>query len=207
MNKKTTGILAGTAGAALLIGGGTFALWSDSADVAGGTITTGNLDIAAIADETEWVDASADRLDKGHVIDVAEWKAVPGDVATGEFYFSAALEGDNLVADLTSTVADASAAWYTVESVASYTTDGTTWVPFAGDVQSFTSEDNVNNVPALPELPAAVGTDANVKVTVKVTVLAGAPNVNQVNTNSTINLGAIAVGLEQTRDAGTGAGF
>ena len=33
MQKKTTGVLAGVAGAALLMGGTTFALWSDSAEI------------------------------------------------------------------------------------------------------------------------------------------------------------------------------
>lgn len=43
MKKKTTGIIAGAAGAALLMGGSTFALWSDSVDVPDSTITSGNL--------------------------------------------------------------------------------------------------------------------------------------------------------------------
>ena len=68
MNKKTTGILAGTAGAALLIGGGTFALWNDAANVGGGTITTGNLDIQEIEGGWSWVDLSEDRSDAGHEI-------------------------------------------------------------------------------------------------------------------------------------------
>ncbi|WP_410602946.1 TasA family protein, partial [Bacillus sp. SIMBA_008] len=47
MNKKLTGIVAGAAGAALLLSGGTYALWYDSAEAPGGTITAGNLDVAA----------------------------------------------------------------------------------------------------------------------------------------------------------------
>ena len=48
MNNKTKGLVAGLAGAAVLAGGSTFALWSDSDSVDGGAITAGNLDVAAI---------------------------------------------------------------------------------------------------------------------------------------------------------------
>ena len=62
MNKKTKGTLAGIAGAALLLGaGGTFALWSDTADVDGGAFRSGNLDVQA--DGPRWYDVSPDRDD------------------------------------------------------------------------------------------------------------------------------------------------
>lgn len=104
MNRKTTGILAGAAGAALLIGGGTFALWSDSVDVDGATITTGNLDIEAAGEGWTWYDSSpqlaAEVASFGPEIDIDSFRLVPGDTLTGVIEFKAALEGDNLKATL-----------------------------------------------------------------------------------------------------------
>jgi len=74
MNKKTKGIVAGAAGAALLLGaGGTFALWSDAEHVPGGTITAGTLDIKAT--ETQWYDVSPDRQDAQDIGVPFQWDA------------------------------------------------------------------------------------------------------------------------------------
>lgn len=136
MSKKTTGIIAGAAGAALLIGGGTFALWSDSASINNNTLTTGNLDIVAAACATDaanvvWTDQSPNRSDLGHAITASTWRGVPGDVIQGEFCFSGALEGDNLVAQL-APVAPTSPTddWYTVSSKTQILV-GTTWTDLA----------------------------------------------------------------------------
>jgi len=62
MNTKTKGIVAGVAGAALLLGaGGTFALWHDEGQVAGGVIRAGHLKV--VAEDTRWFDVSPDRGD------------------------------------------------------------------------------------------------------------------------------------------------
>ncbi|MFE5341431.1 SipW-dependent-type signal peptide-containing protein [Isoptericola sp. NPDC056578] len=62
MNTRTKGIVAGVAGAALLLGaGGTFALWHDQGQVAGGVIRAGHLKVQA--EETQWFDVSPDRGD------------------------------------------------------------------------------------------------------------------------------------------------
>ncbi|MDR0284601.1 MAG: SipW-dependent-type signal peptide-containing protein [Propionibacteriaceae bacterium] len=45
--KRRNAVIAGVAGAALLLGGSTYALWSASDSIAGGSITAGNLDIKA----------------------------------------------------------------------------------------------------------------------------------------------------------------
>ena len=100
MRNKTKGVIAGVAGLALLSGGVTYSLWSDSATVPGGTITNGNLDVAAIG-ALAWVDVSPDRADAGHAItDLATWRMVPGDIIEGTQGIGVALEGDNLVATL-----------------------------------------------------------------------------------------------------------
>ncbi|QCB93858.1 alternate-type signal peptide domain-containing protein [Cellulomonas shaoxiangyii] len=99
MKNRTKGAVAGVAGVALLAGGTTFALWSDSDDLDGGTITNGNLDVAAL--QTTWKDVSYDRADSPHDIDLATWQMVPGDTIEGTQGFDVALDGDNLVANLT----------------------------------------------------------------------------------------------------------
>lgn len=109
MNSRTKGIIAGTAGIALLAGGATFATWSDSAVAAGGTIESGKLAVA-ITNAPQWFDVSADRTDgtattevtrlAGHPIAPASWKMVPGDTAEATFAFDVQVEGDNLAARL-----------------------------------------------------------------------------------------------------------
>lgn len=100
MKNKTKGVIAGLAGLALLSGGATFALWTDTASLTGGTITNGNLDVAAIG-TLAWRDVSTDRTDGPHAItNLATWRMVPGDVIEGTQGLGVALEGDNLVASL-----------------------------------------------------------------------------------------------------------
>ena len=111
MNNRTKGVIAGIAGLALLTGGTTFALWSDTTGaIAGGTIINGNLDVAAVT-PIAWYDTSADRTDKAstspvsgvaaHAItDLTTWKMVPGDTVEGNLGLEVALSGDNLVANL-----------------------------------------------------------------------------------------------------------
>ena len=59
--KRAVAVLAVAAGAALLIGGSTYALWSQTADMNGGTITSG--DLRLVAGEVSSFDVSADRAD------------------------------------------------------------------------------------------------------------------------------------------------
>lgn len=112
--KRRKGMIWLAGGAALAVaavGGGTFALWSDSAAFDGGTITAGDLDLASTA-PTAFYDVSADRTDAtttikgtdgtqaGHTIDDASWRIVPGDKVAAAFSAGVTLEGDNLVAKL-----------------------------------------------------------------------------------------------------------
>lgn len=98
MNKKLTGLVAGAAGGALLLSGATYALWSDDGTVDGGTITSGNLDVAVL--DGQWTDESADRSDQGHAIDLTDFRIVPGDTIQGSFGVDVGLEGDNMLAEL-----------------------------------------------------------------------------------------------------------
>ena len=59
--KRATAVLAVAAGAALLIGGSTYALWSQTANMNGGMITSGDLQL--LAGDVSSFDVSADRVD------------------------------------------------------------------------------------------------------------------------------------------------
>ncbi|MFZ5849581.1 MAG: alternate-type signal peptide domain-containing protein [Actinomycetota bacterium] len=74
MNKMITGAIAGTAGIALLAGGfGTYAVWSDDADIKAGTIQTGTLTVSSEGTRS-WFD-----VNKNAAWDIDNDKMVPGD--------------------------------------------------------------------------------------------------------------------------------
>lgn len=95
MKKSTAGIVAAVAGGALLLGGSTFALWSDSAKEEGGKITAGNLDVNLVS--TNWQDVSGTTA---KTINLDTFKIVPGDTIKGSFEVDLALQGDNLNTEL-----------------------------------------------------------------------------------------------------------
>jgi len=118
--KRRKAIIAGAAGVALLLGGSTYALWTDSANLAGGQITAGDLSISA--GDFAAYDISSDRIDsvtgpeivagtgiKGHTITLtadgaevadSDWRIVPGDQAALVYPYTITLVGDNLLANL-----------------------------------------------------------------------------------------------------------
>jgi len=127
--KRRNAVIAAATGALLLVGGSTYALWSATDGAAGGSITAGNLDLAAIAsnawdvssdrtDQTDTVTTEASAADsvtaialtgapQGHAIaDLADWQIVPGDTVALTFPYKLTLLGDNLVASLTMAGAD-----------------------------------------------------------------------------------------------------
>ena len=211
MNKKTTGLVAGAAGAALLMGGATFALWSDSANVEGGRITAGNLDVEAVA--PVWNDVSADRSEGAHVIDLDTFRIVPGDTIEGKFGFRAALEGDNMVAELSLADLDGYGNPAFVAALASEATyevyvDGE--IVDHGDITDaesifLASEDNTQNRPELPALPADLPADANVELVVFVTFPDEIAERDLVEASA--KLKDFRVTLTQSRDAGVGGGY
>lgn len=207
MNKKLTGIVAGAAGAALLLTGGTYALWNDSAEAPGGTITAGNLEVAAVG-EAAWTDQSADRTDQGHVIDLTAFKIVPGDTIAGSFGFDLGLQGDNMVASLSVTgqgltgdLADGLEATYTVKQ-------GTTVIGTStGDLSTgvavqLASADNANNAAGLPTVDTAL--DGTADLTLEVTVTFDPATSNRDLTQLTAALAGASATLEQVRTAAPG---
>ncbi len=98
---------------AALLGGSTFALWSASGDLTGGTVVAGDLDLSLKS--SAFFDVSADRADvvqnpitsgvkiTGHTVDLAKWRIVPGDKVAMVHTVDVTLEGDNMVAALSVT--------------------------------------------------------------------------------------------------------
>jgi alternate signal-mediated exported protein len=99
MHKPLKGAIAlGAAGLLLLGGAGTYALWSDSVDLAGGTISSGQLEFV---DTTAGVWRDASDGTPGVVIpDIAQFVIVPGDVLTYSLSTTLRASGDNLEATL-----------------------------------------------------------------------------------------------------------
>ncbi|MDR1768914.1 MAG: alternate-type signal peptide domain-containing protein [Propionibacteriaceae bacterium] len=132
-NRRLKGLIAGAAGAILLIGGSTYALWSSSGGLNGGTITAGSLGLTA-GTPSKLYDVSSDRLDStgdpgtgtdlstavgdclpsetyyGHEADLSDWNIVPGDSILEVFPFKGHLKGDNLVAKLSANFTGATSA-------------------------------------------------------------------------------------------------
>jgi alternate signal-mediated exported protein len=116
-NTKVKGLLVGLAGAALLLGGSTYALWSAEDTQNGGAIVAGDLGLTKVS-TTGLYDVSTDRLDSstdlstlasclpastytGHAAEVGSWNIVPGDSVVQVLGYKAHLKGDNLVAKMT----------------------------------------------------------------------------------------------------------
>ncbi|MCL2466360.1 MAG: SipW-dependent-type signal peptide-containing protein [Micrococcales bacterium] len=99
---------------AALLAGGTFALWSASLGLDGGTITAGDLNLE-LSDDPMYYDVSADRTDgqenevvdgvTGHEVDDT-WLMVPGDTVAVVYEVEVTLTGDNMVAELSLDIDD-----------------------------------------------------------------------------------------------------
>ena len=118
MNKKTKGLVAGIAGAAILAGSaGTFALWRVSDDLGDSLVNTGRMTVTA--GSGQWTDQSVVVMDRGadstgklisnpghqpngtfFGIELGNDKLVPGDIWVGRFPVTETLEGTNIAAEL-----------------------------------------------------------------------------------------------------------
>lgn len=100
MKNTTKGFLAGAAGLGLILGGSTFALWTDTEGLGSNTtLTAGNLAVGVV--NSEWRDISHDRWDRGHPIkNIEKFRIIPGDKIQAKYGVSVGLEGDNMVAKL-----------------------------------------------------------------------------------------------------------
>jgi alternate signal-mediated exported protein len=99
MHRPVKGAIAlGVAGLLLLGGAGTYALWSDSVDLAGGTINSGQLEFVNTT-TGEWRDIS-DGTPGDPITDISGFRIVPGDVLTYSLSTTLRASGDNLEATL-----------------------------------------------------------------------------------------------------------
>lgn len=99
MNKKTKGAIAAGAAALLLAGGaGSFALWSDTESITGGTITAGKLQFVENSTSGTWY---KDAATAGNEVDLVDFRVVPGDTLVYKATTQFIAEGDNLDATLT----------------------------------------------------------------------------------------------------------
>lgn len=96
MKNSTKGFVAGAAGIGLLLGASTFALWSDSRDVNGGEIASGNLAVE-VSDPT-WQDVSVPGAETD--INLENFQIVPGDKLQGTYNVKVDLAGTNMAAHL-----------------------------------------------------------------------------------------------------------
>ncbi len=92
MNKLTKGAIAAAAGVVLLLGGGgTLAYWNASTSVGAGTIQSGNLAVAPVTPSNAvWKSGTT-------TINLANFRAVPGDTLTFTQDISITASGNNLL--------------------------------------------------------------------------------------------------------------
>lgn len=231
-SRRRIGILAGVAGGLLLLGGTTFALWSDSAFQPGGTIETGNLDVEPAGATTYW-DTSADRTDAtattpitaldAHAIpSLAAYSIVPGDTLEADYGFAVALEGDNLVAEVNLTLAGGAAPPTGVSFAAQvWYLDGATWTavgtpapvtpgvttPIAlGNFQAANQLDGTVDAGDIPIIALAEvpATGATPNLAVVVTATFDAATTGRTSTLTSTALGDVTVTVDQTREPGVG---
>jgi alternate signal-mediated exported protein len=94
MKKMTKGALVTGLGVALLLGGGgTLAVWNDSAASTPGAIVAGDLDLQA--GTAIWKDS------KGETVDIASYRVVPGETLTYTQDLGITLVGNKIQAEVT----------------------------------------------------------------------------------------------------------
>ena len=102
MNKTIKGSVAGATGVALLLGGfGTYALWSDSEDYAGGSVASGVLDVKPVTGTAVWQEISGDVGANPQAWAPATDKMVPGDEVELTQPLDVEASGKNLKVKLT----------------------------------------------------------------------------------------------------------
>ncbi len=173
MNRKTKGAIAVGAGAILLLGGlGSYALWSDKEDVAGGAITTGDFGLNCPAGT--WTDVSGDV--PVVTIDPASDLMVPGDTWKYDTDCTVTATGKNMKAELS------------VTGIGSGSTSPAT---------PYVTTTTVVGSGSPPNTPVTVSDGQVLPVTVTVAFSAATPNTDF--TNGTINVSGMKIELNQVR--------
>ncbi|SDS84600.1 alternate-type signal peptide domain-containing protein [Microlunatus soli] len=150
MRKTAKGAIAAAAAAVLLVGGaGSLAYWTDSANVDGGTVNSGHLQL--LTDDTN-PGCSAWTLDGGDPFDPATSLLVPGDTVTETCTFTLDAEGDHMEGTVEASAANVSgdladALEVTVSGITLNGTAATTFTE-ANDGQTLGVNVAVNFLPA-----------------------------------------------------------
>ena len=157
MKKLTKATIAGALGVVLLAGGTTFALWSDSATVNGGSVKSGTLALTPNGTPA-WTD-----LSDGSPIDIASFLIVPGDTIEYTASFVVDASGTNLTATLD--VSDPVAATGDADLLANTTvtqsfTDATGATVVDGAITSANDGDEINVTVTIAFDEATSGTTA-----------------------------------------------
>ncbi|OZD04133.1 alternate-type signal peptide domain-containing protein [Rhodococcus sp. 05-2254-5] len=177
MNKATKGALAAAAAGVLLLGGaGSYALWSDSETVDGGTVTAGILDIAP-GTSTGWRDISAGAPGTP-IPSIASFRMVPGDILQYDATFVVTATGNNLTATLTA------------DPLTAVRYDGTSGLTAVNAPVVVTNSTGSNTI---------TSAQAGQTITVSAKVTFDRETANQVGQNGTINLSTFKLNLQQTR--------
>jgi alternate signal-mediated exported protein len=112
-SRRLKGLVAGAAGIALLLGGSTFAMWSDSDTDTAGTIKHGTLDVTGNGTVTAYdlrVAGAAKAVTKENVTKIADlgkYLAVPGDQIEVGMPVTVTATGDNMEFNMTLAVSAA----------------------------------------------------------------------------------------------------
>lgn len=178
--KKVTkaAVAAGAAGALLLGGAGTFALWNGSGEVDAGSVSTGHLNLN-VSPAGTWADISTDAVSASFV--PATDKLVPGDTVTYTQTVSIDADGKNLKGTL----------------VVGDLVDGTTPLPSGVSVGVVPAVDPLNADLSVDESTVTFAKPGSYDVDVTVTV-AFAKNETE-STDQTIDLGKLTLSLNQVR--------
>lgn len=181
------GVIVGAIGLAVLIGGGTFALWSDAIDLPGGTINSGELHLAAEEDDAAWREGPC--AGTGETIDDIEAYLIsPGDAVC-------------LVQPVTVTVTGSDiAAQFSIDTSAIASDTSSDAALFAAlEITASLSDDTGFDPGSLPANTWAVAaSETPYEKNVSVEFVFDIDTANQVAQDEQINLGSIAFSLVQT---------
>lgn len=205
MNKLVKGSVAAATGIVLLMGGaGSLALWNDSAIADGGTVQTGELDIALIdgngaaAGTGVWEDISPE-VAVTNAFNPATDKIVPGDTVTFTQDVAVKATGKNIKANLAYTAGSVviPAALYGPDNTLGTADD---YVTVAIGVTAVTPADS-STISGTGPYVLTSASDGTVEYRVVLTINFKTATPNQVGQNAVggINLTAAAFSLTQVR--------
>jgi alternate signal-mediated exported protein len=184
MNKLTKGAIATAAGVILLMGGaGTLATWNSSATVgAGQSIVAGSLAVSTPT-ATGWSSQA------GAISNIANFRAVPGDVLTYTATYTLAATGDNLKFTVATTpgAITASSAGAADTALAGVLTSTAAYTVTGSNISAVSGQANTYKV-------ASNSGTSTVTVTMTVTFPSTAGNTTQLGS---VNLGTGAITLTQ----------